>query len=131
VPFGQSPWQSLLREAWEEAGLDAAVMQHATCGRTVRLARDVAEGHQHEWLYVWDLELPAATLPANQDGEVAGFRLLPLADALQVATGGAMTVDASLVTLDFVLRRALLPSDDATALAAAAASLWVPSRGHG
>jgi 8-oxo-dGTP pyrophosphatase MutT (NUDIX family) len=130
VPFGQSPWQSLLREAWEEAGLDASVLQHARSGRIVRLAREVREGLQHEWLYGYDLELPAGLVPSNQDGEVAAFRLLPVAEALELAAGPTMTVDAALVTLDFALRHALLAPDDPAALAAASAALWV-ERSHG
>jgi hypothetical protein len=48
--------------------------------------------------------------PQNQDGEVQGFRLLPLADALALAQGDTMTVDAALVTLDFADRHGLLPA---------------------
>jgi len=53
--------------------------------------------------------MPAGLMPRNQDGEVAGFECLPLAEALHLASGESMTVDAALVTLDFALRRALLP----------------------
>ncbi len=49
-------------------------------------------------------------MPHNQDGEVAGFRCLPLDEALALAAGDQMTVDAALVTLDFALRHALLPA---------------------
>ena len=73
------------------------------------LQRDIPEGLQHEWLHAYDLQLPAGLTPNNQDGEVAGFECLPLAEALHLAAGDAMTVDAALVTLDFALRRALLP----------------------
>ena len=48
-------------------------------------------------------------MPVNQDGEVAGFELLALDDALAVVD--EMTVDAALVTLDFVVRHGLV--DDA------------------
>ena len=110
VPDGQSPLQTLVREGWEEAGLLPAQLHTATAGSVLRLQRDVAEGLQHEWLYVFDLPLPADARPHNQDGEVAGFDCLPLAQALQLAAGDTMTVDAALVTLDFALRRALLPA---------------------
>jgi 8-oxo-dGTP pyrophosphatase MutT (NUDIX family) len=109
VPDGQTPLQALWREGWEEAGLDAAVVRGATQGSVLRLMRDIPEGLQHEWLHVHDLQLPAGLMPRNQDGEVAGFECLPLAEALHLASGESMTVDAALVTLDFALRRALLP----------------------
>ncbi len=110
VPDGQSPLQALVREGWEEAGLRPAQLQAAQAGSVLRLQRDIPEGLQHEWLYVFDLPLPADAQPQNQDGEVAGFDCLPLQQALRLAAGDTMTVDAALVTLDFALRRALLPA---------------------
>jgi 8-oxo-dGTP pyrophosphatase MutT (NUDIX family) len=110
VPDGQSPLQALVREGWEEAGLRPEQMQGAKAGSVLRLRRDIPEGLQHEWLYVFDLPLPADARPHNQDGEVAGFDCLPLHQALRLAAGDTMTVDAALVTLDFALRRALLPA---------------------
>ena len=125
VPADQSPHEALLREGWEEAGLLRTVMQRATPGRVIRLRRDIPEGFQHEWLYAWDLALQADEVPANQDGEVAGFRLLDVAPATDLAAGDTMTVDAALVTLDFLLRHRLLAADALARLEAAAAPLWV------
>jgi 8-oxo-dGTP pyrophosphatase MutT (NUDIX family) len=125
VPAGQDPWQTLLREGWEEAGLPAARMARAQPGRVVALDRAIPEGWQHEWLYVYDLALAPGEQPLNQDGEVASFRCLPVAEAIALARDGPMTVDASLVTLDFALRHRLLGGDQA-ATEAAAAALWVP-----
>ena len=128
VPDGQTPLQTLVREGWEEAGLLPAQLQAARAGRVIRLLRDIPEGLQHEWLHAFDLRLPEGVEPANQDGEVAGFRLLPVAEALVLAASGAMTVDAALVTLDFALRHGLLAPAQQPALAAAAARLWVDQR---
>lgn len=108
VADGQTPRQALVREGWEEAGLSPAQVQGAACGSVLRLQRDIPEGLQHEWLYAFDLQLPAGLQPRNQDGEVAAFACLPLAEALHLAAGDTMTVDAALVTLDFALRRTLL-----------------------
>jgi len=116
VPDGQAPWQTLLREGWEEAGLDKARVSSAQAGSVLALRRDIPEGLQHEWLYSYDLVMPQGLVPHNQDGEVAGFECLPVADALALAAGSAMTVDAALVTLDFALRHALLPQPTAHTL---------------
>lgn len=124
VPSGQSPHEALVREGFEEAGLSPAQMAPATAGRVIRLQRDIAEGFQLEDLHVFDLELPPGLVPQNQDGEVHGFQLLPIADALALAAGEAMTVDAALVTLDFVLRHGLLPAAETQALAQAMAPLF-------
>lgn len=126
VPLGQSPWQALQREGWEEAGLPAAVMQRATPGRVLRLHRDVEEGLQHEWNHSYDLQLQPHEQPHNQDGEVAGFELLPVAEAVALAAGEQMTVDAALVTLDFVLRHRLLDDTSQRELEARCAALWAP-----
>lgn len=124
VPHGQSPFDALVREGWEEAGLDAATMAAARPGRVIALDCDIAEGLQHEHLHVWDLPLPRDVMPHNQDGEVAALRLVPVDEALALAATGAMTVDAALATLDFALRHRLLDATQHARLAERAASLW-------
>lgn len=108
VPAGQTPLQTLIREGWEEAGLTPELMASPKPGRVIRLHRDIAEGLQLEDLHAFDLRLPAGWQPANQDGEVQDFERMPVADALALAAGASMTVDAALVTLDFGLRHGLL-----------------------
>jgi len=122
VPAGQSPRDTVVREAWEEAGLEPPQLRALARGRVLQVLRDIPEGLQREWIHVYDLALPAGATPRNQDGEVAELAPHPLPHALALAAGDEMTVDASLVTLDFALRHRLL--DDAAALAAAAAPLF-------
>jgi len=82
VPLGQTPREALLREAWEEAGLLPAQMAALRPGRVLALDCDLPEGRQVEWLHVYDLPMPPGLQPRNQDGEVAEFNLMPVADAL-------------------------------------------------
>ncbi len=124
MSHGQSLRGTLVREAWEEAGLPAAEMARATEGRLIALDRDVPDGLLNEWIQSYDIELPDGLAPANRDGEVAEFMKMPIADALALAAGEQMTVDASLVTLDFALRRGLLDARSHAALEAACAPLW-------
>jgi len=119
VPAGQSPRETVIREAWEEAGLAPPQLRSLARGRVLKLLRDIPEGLQREWIHVYDLELPAGATPRNQDGEVTELALRPLPQALALAAGGEMTVDASLVTLDFALRHRLLDEADVAASAAA------------
>ena len=125
VPHGQTPAQTAVREGWEEAGLLPAQMAGLVAGRRFRVARDVAEGLQLEEISVFDLALPAALLPQNQDGEVHSHTLMTLDEALAHAAAGHMTVDAALVTLDFALRQRLLPANRHQHLQALAEGLWV------
>ena len=108
VPHGQARFDALLREGWEEAGLDAGIVSQATPGSAIELLREIPEGLQHELVQAWDLALPAGLQPVNQDGEVAAFLCLPVDEGLALAASGEMTVDAELVTLDFALRHGLV-----------------------
>jgi 8-oxo-dGTP pyrophosphatase MutT (NUDIX family) len=124
VPLGQSPRETVVREAWEEAGLTPVQMQAAQPGRLIDLDRDVAEGRQFERVHVFDLALPAGCTPSNQDGEVESIECLPVGAALALAAGDEMTVDAALVTIDFALRHRLLPAHEHEQLTARMAPLW-------
>jgi 8-oxo-dGTP pyrophosphatase MutT (NUDIX family) len=124
VPAGQSPRDTVVREAWEEAGLTAPRLQGLARGRVLQLLRDIPEGLQREWIHVYDLALPAGLTPSNQDGEVAELSLHALPQALALAASQEMTIDASLVTLDFALRHHLLDEGAAQALAAEATTLF-------
>jgi 8-oxo-dGTP pyrophosphatase MutT (NUDIX family) len=124
VPRGQSPLQTLQREGWEEAGLNAAVMRRARAARVIALNHDIREGLMVEHIHAFDLQLHADETPVNQDGEVHAFTLLPVDQALTLAASARMTTDAALVTLDFALRHRLLPAAEHTRLTARSAALW-------
>jgi 8-oxo-dGTP pyrophosphatase MutT (NUDIX family) len=111
-----SVYETLVKEAWEEAGIPALLARRASAGGTVELLREVAEGVQSELIHVYDLELPADFAPANQDGEVAEFRLVPLAEARRlIDETDELTVDAALVALDYFNRRSALPGSASAA----------------
>ena len=108
VPAGQSPREAVIREGWEEAGLEPAQMAGLATGGLIDLECDIPEGRQHERLHVFDLALPAGLVPRNVDGEVAEHRLMPMAEALARAAAGELTTDAALATLDFAVRHGLV-----------------------
>ena len=108
VPLGQTPREAVVREGWEEAGLEPAQMTGLVTGGLVDLECDIPEGRQHERLHVFDLALPAGLVPRNVDGEVAEHRLMPVAEALARAAVGELTTDAALATLDFAVRHRLI-----------------------
>ena len=101
-----APHDTIVREAWEEAGIPAQLASAAVPAGTVRLLRTVPEGVQSELVFVHDLELPRGFEPHNQDGEVCGFSRVPAGDIAGLLDSGVdITLDASLVMLSFLLRR--------------------------
>ena len=125
VPYGQTPFEALLREGHEEAGLDETTMRRATPGGVIALRCDIAEGLMHEHLHAFDLRLEADVQPRNQDGEVAELNCLPVAEAIECAASDEMTLDAAMVTLGFALRHRLLPEHERAPLAIRIAKLGV------
>lgn len=117
VPDGQTPFETLVREGWEEAGLSPQRMRSARPGGVLALLHDLPEGLQREQLHVFELQLQPEETPRNQDGEVESFTLMTVQEALAAAASGEMTMDAALATLDFGLRHGLL-GDEAAPLRA-------------
>lgn len=116
IAAGTTVAQTLAKEAWEEAGIDAATASSAKPADTIHVRRLQPDGLQHETIHVHDLWLPRAFVPSNQDGEVVEHRLVPLVDLpdLLVHDDGpdALTADASLVVLDALLRLGVVDADD-------------------
>jgi 8-oxo-dGTP pyrophosphatase MutT (NUDIX family) len=108
IGWGYSIAETLLKECWEESGIAAPLAAQAVRGRTLHVLQEIEQGTQAEQLFVFDLVLPADFSPANQDGEVADHRLARLDEVLAWISAGAMTVDASLATLDCLLRHGWL-----------------------
>ena len=99
VAAGLTAEQTLVKEAWEEAGIPAELARTAKRGGTVKVLREVPEGVQSEVIDVYTLALPAGFAPRNQDGEVAEFRLLPLEE---VRACGEMTHESKQVALEYL-----------------------------
>lgn len=115
IAAGQSVAATVTREAWDEAGIGAPLGRHAQPVGAVHLCREQPDGLQRETIFVHDLWLPADFAPAPQDDEVAGYRLVTLAEAAQLVANrdGAdvVTADAALVILDCLLRHGAVAPD--------------------
>lgn len=102
--------QTLVKEAWEEAGIPTALARRAVPTGTLFVQREVPDGLHVESLHMFDLELPVDFQPVNQDGEVAEFRCLSFGDVVAELAGDApYTVDAGLVAIACLKRRGVLP----------------------
>ena len=112
IATGQTIAGTVVKEAWEEAGIGAELASTATLAGSVDIRRVQADGLQRETIFVHDLWLPAAFVPANQDGEAVAHRLVGLDGAARLIANAdgpdVVTVDASLVVLDCLRRHGIV-----------------------
>jgi 8-oxo-dGTP pyrophosphatase MutT (NUDIX family) len=115
IAAGAGVTHTLVKEAWEEAGIAPPLARAARAAGAVHIWREQPDGLQRETIFVHDLWLPAAFEPAGQDGEVVAHRLVPLAESASLianATGpDVVTADASLVIVDCLLRQGAITPD--------------------
>ncbi len=108
MPHGSDPLETLVRECDEESGIPPELARQAQAHGVIEVLREVPEGVQWEHVYVYDLLLPAGFVPHNRDGEVAEHCRTGPDALLAIMADSAMTVDATLVTLDALRRRGWL-----------------------
>jgi 8-oxo-dGTP pyrophosphatase MutT (NUDIX family) len=118
IGWGFGVEATIVKECWEEAGIPADIAQRAQAGRTVHVLQSLPEGTQAEQIFIYDLALPEDFVPHNQDGEVGEHRLARIDEAARWIEAGAMTVDASLATLDCMLRRQWIDEEACEGIAA-------------
>lgn len=105
MPAGSDPLETLVRECDEESGIPPELASRAEAHGVIDVLREIPEGVQWERVYGFDLLLPPDFVPHNRDGEVAEHRLVAPDALLAIMADLAMTVDATLVTLDALRRR--------------------------
>ena len=109
IAAGGTVAATMVREAWEEAGIAADVAARATAAGAVRVCRAQPDGLQREIIFAHDLWLRADFVPSNQDGEAVEHRRVSLSEAAALIAHDrgpdVVTADASLVIVDFLLRR--------------------------
>ncbi|GJH18718.1 DUF4743 domain-containing protein [Caballeronia novacaledonica] len=111
IGWGFELMPTLVKECWEEAGMSAALAQTAERGRTFHVLQSLPEGTQAEQIFVYDVSLPPDFAPRNQDGEVGEHRLARIEEVARWIEEGKLTVDASLATLDCMLRHQWIDDD--------------------
>ncbi|MCG7399422.1 MULTISPECIES: NUDIX hydrolase [Caballeronia] len=111
IGWGFALMPTLVKECWEEAGMSAELASTATPGRTFHVLQSLPEGTQAEQIFVYDVSLPPDFAPHNQDGEVGEHRLARIEDVARWIEEGKLTVDASLATLDCMLRHQWIDED--------------------
>jgi 8-oxo-dGTP pyrophosphatase MutT (NUDIX family) len=118
IGWGIGVEETLAKECWEEAGMSADLAARAVRGRTAHVLQSLPEGTQAEQIFIFDVVLPADFSPRNQDGEVGEHRLARIDEVARWIEEGALTVDASLATLDCLLRRKWIDDEACEGIAA-------------
>jgi 8-oxo-dGTP pyrophosphatase MutT (NUDIX family) len=91
-------WETLVKEAREEAGVPFFLIEDAQLRDTLAFDYVVPGGLDSNEVEAFDLVLPHAFVPRNEDGEVAGFELLPFDEVrARLEVPHLFTVDAALV----------------------------------
>jgi 8-oxo-dGTP pyrophosphatase MutT (NUDIX family) len=120
VPAGLTPWDTLLKEAEEEAALPPALAAQAR--PTARFAYNMErpEGLRRDIVHAYDLPLAAAFTPQPADGEVESFALWPLSRVADIlATTDDFKFNVALVLIDLLCRHGLFPPAHTATLRAA------------
>ncbi len=120
VPAGLSPWETLAKEADEEAAVPAELIAQAVPVALLSYAMDRPEGLRRDRLHCYDLALPERFKPHPRDGEVEAFELWPLLAVLdEVQRTNAFKFNVNLVLIDLFLRTGLLDAAEGGRLRAA------------
>lgn len=123
VPAGLTPFETLLKEAEEEATLPAALAANAKLTGRFSYNMERPEGLRRDVVFAYDLELPESFTPTPADGEVESFSLWPLPRVLEiVSTTDDFKFNVNLVLIDLLLRFGLIEGDAVPRLRAALAA---------
>ena len=120
ISQGEEPFESLIREAAEEASLPEDIVRKGAkaCGIiSYLLARDERAGGetgllQPEIQYVYDLELPSHIVPEPSDDEVERFYLWSVEDVQQALAEGQFKPNCAMLLLDFFVRHGILTAEN-------------------
>ncbi|HXP03730.1 MAG TPA: NUDIX domain-containing protein, partial [Stellaceae bacterium] len=104
---------TLAKEAEEEAAIGPELIARAVAAGALTYRMETKTGIRDDVMFVYDLEVPPDFEPRNDDGEIAGFELMPLDDILErIRTTADFKFNVNLVILDFAVRHGVLRPED-------------------
>ena len=117
VPASLDPWNTLIKEAGEEAAIPPDLAERAVQVACFAYAMERQEGLRRDFLYCYDLELPESFTPHPSDGEVEAFELWPIAQVVKtVRESDNFKFNVNLVMIDLFLRNGLISQPEASTL---------------
>ncbi|MEE8659384.1 NUDIX hydrolase [Acetobacteraceae bacterium EV16G] len=119
VPAGLSPFDTMIKEAAEEAGIPASLSHQAQQVGLLNYVQNRPEGLRRDTLYCYDLFLPEDFTPRPVDGEVTRFELMKLKTVLDlVRDTDKFKFNVNLVLIDFFIRHGLFTPHEAREIGA-------------
>jgi 8-oxo-dGTP pyrophosphatase MutT (NUDIX family) len=113
VGYEHGLFETLAKEAREEADMSASLIAHAEPVGIVSYRMEVPEGARDDVLFVYDIALPDDFVPRNTDGEIASFEIMAADDVVErVRSTEEFKFNVNLVIIDFALRHGLVSPDD-------------------
>jgi hypothetical protein len=111
-PAGISLYNNVLKESAEEADIPPAIAGRAMPVGAITYCTERPDGLRRDVLFVYDLQLSAAFVPRNTDGEIAEFHLWPIERVIDtVRDTDDFKYNCALVVIDFLIRHGLIPPD--------------------
>ncbi|BBK44209.1 DUF4743 domain-containing protein [Allostella vacuolata] len=118
IGAGHGPWSTLVKEAEEEASLPPDSVRRAHPAGIVSYVMEREGGLRDDLLYLYDLEMPEGLEPRPNDGEIAGFALMPAAEVVAlVRDTDEVKFNVNVTLIDFFVRHGLIGPDDPDYLA--------------
>lgn len=120
ISTGEQPFESLVREAIEEASLPEDLVRanaKAVGCVTYTYIRDSRAGGetgllQPECEYVYDLEVDSSVIPKPCDTEVEGFSLCTVDEVKVALANGEFKPNCAVVLIDFFIRHNIITPDN-------------------
>ena len=104
---------TLAKEAEEEAAIGPELIARAVAAGALTYRMETKTGIRDDVMFVYDLEVPPDFMPRNDDGEIAGFDLIPLEEILErIRATSDFKFNVNLVILDFAVRHGVLRPED-------------------
>ncbi len=120
-PYGLSLRDNLAKEAAEEAAIGPELIAAAVPTGIVTYRVETPPGVKVDCLFIYDLEVPAAVVPRNTDGEVESFALLPWQRVAELVRDTEdFKFNCNLVIIDFLIRHGKIMPDHPDYIALAA-----------
>jgi len=110
--IGATPWQTLVKEAAEEAAVPPELARQARPVGAITYTAVTEHGLRPDTQYCYDLLLPPDFEPRNTDGELEGFELWPIERVADtVRNTREFKFNCNLVIVDFLVRHGLIGPD--------------------